>query len=238
MVSCFSLIYMLKPPCNSTWSISKQCHQIYKKCDFIRSPCLKGFYWHLVVKLWHGLMATFIGEILSCQAEEERDGMEKVKLDNRRILFNLLPAHVAQHFLLSNPRNMVSVHDRFTTVACFQVSRWWRRFCLAGPLLPVLRAGGSPLRFHPKLQRFLHRAGRQQHGRGMPEAAEWDHCGLWWGVTEMFIPLYRVPFLFFHSKVWFARSDFTKKSTNVQKSKELKKKVFLKIFCQTFHKET
>ncbi|KAM4552787.1 adenylate cyclase type 1-like isoform 1-T1 [Odontesthes bonariensis] len=42
------------------------------------------------------------------QAEEERDGMEKVKLDNRRILFNLLPAHVAQHFLMSNPRNMVS----------------------------------------------------------------------------------------------------------------------------------
>ncbi|XP_039505805.1 adenylate cyclase type 1b isoform X2 [Pimephales promelas] len=43
------------------------------------------------------------------QAEEERDGMEKVKLDNKRILFNLLPAHVAQHFLLSNPRNMVGV---------------------------------------------------------------------------------------------------------------------------------
>lgn len=34
--------------------------------------------------------------------------MERVKLDNRRILFNLLPAHVAQHFLMSNPRNMVS----------------------------------------------------------------------------------------------------------------------------------
>lgn len=33
--------------------------------------------------------------------------MEKVKLDNKRILFNLLPAHVAQHFLMSNPRNMV-----------------------------------------------------------------------------------------------------------------------------------
>ncbi|XP_069548171.1 adenylate cyclase type 1-like isoform X1 [Brachyistius frenatus] len=46
------------------------------------------------------------------QAEEERDGMEKVKLDNRRILFNLLPAHVAQHFLLSNPRNMVSLAYR------------------------------------------------------------------------------------------------------------------------------
>ncbi|XP_049577922.1 adenylate cyclase type 1 isoform X2 [Syngnathus scovelli] len=41
------------------------------------------------------------------QAEEERDDMEKVKLDNKRILFNLLPAHVAQHFLMSNPRNML-----------------------------------------------------------------------------------------------------------------------------------
>ncbi|KAK3516107.1 hypothetical protein QTP70_005387 [Hemibagrus guttatus] len=44
------------------------------------------------------------------QAEEERDDMEKVKLDNKRILFNLLPAHVAQHFLLSNPRNMYKRH--------------------------------------------------------------------------------------------------------------------------------
>ena len=44
----------------------------------------------------------------SSQAEEERGDMEKVKLDNKRILFNLLPAHVAQHFLMSNPRNMVS----------------------------------------------------------------------------------------------------------------------------------
>lgn len=49
---------------------------------------------------------------ICCQAEEERDGMEKVKLDNRRILFNLLPAHVAQHFLMSNPRNMVSLANR------------------------------------------------------------------------------------------------------------------------------
>ncbi len=48
------------------------------------------------------------------QAEEERDGMEKVKLDNKRILFNLLPAHVAQHFLLSNPRNMVRFHLQIT----------------------------------------------------------------------------------------------------------------------------
>ncbi|XP_042164025.1 adenylate cyclase type 1-like isoform X2 [Oncorhynchus tshawytscha] len=50
------------------------------------------------------------------QAEEERDGMEKVKLDNRRILFNLLPAHVAQHFLLSNPRNMDLYYQSYAQV--------------------------------------------------------------------------------------------------------------------------
>jgi len=48
------------------------------------------------------------------QAAEERDDMERVKLDNKRILFNLLPAHVAQHFLLSNPRNMVRFHLHVT----------------------------------------------------------------------------------------------------------------------------
>lgn len=52
-------------------------------------------------------MQLWNGDVLCVQAEEERDGMEKVKLDNRRILFNLLPVHVAQHFLMSNPRNMV-----------------------------------------------------------------------------------------------------------------------------------
>ncbi|XP_062408532.1 adenylate cyclase type 1-like [Sardina pilchardus] len=50
------------------------------------------------------------------QAEEERDGMEKVKLDNKRILFNLLPAHVAQHFLMSNPRNMDLYYQSYAQV--------------------------------------------------------------------------------------------------------------------------
>uniref|UniRef100_A0A674F1X7 Adenylate cyclase type 1 n=1 Tax=Salmo trutta TaxID=8032 RepID=A0A674F1X7_SALTR len=56
------------------------------------------------------------------QAEEERDGMEKVKLDNRRILFNLLPAHVAQHFLLSNPRNMDLYYQSYAQVGVLFVS--------------------------------------------------------------------------------------------------------------------
>ncbi|XP_059358590.1 adenylate cyclase type 1-like isoform X3 [Carassius carassius] len=50
------------------------------------------------------------------QAEEERDGMEKVKLDNKRILFNLLPVHVAQHFLLSNPRDMDLYYQSYAQV--------------------------------------------------------------------------------------------------------------------------
>uniref|UniRef100_A0A671ETE7 Adenylate cyclase type 1 n=1 Tax=Rhinolophus ferrumequinum TaxID=59479 RepID=A0A671ETE7_RHIFE len=52
----------------------------------------------------------------AAQAEEERDDMEKVKLDNRRILFNLLPAHVAQHFLMSNPRNMDLYYQSYSQV--------------------------------------------------------------------------------------------------------------------------
>lgn len=42
--------------------------------------------------------------------------MEKVKLDNKRILFNLLPAHVAQHFLMSNPRNMDLYYQSYSQV--------------------------------------------------------------------------------------------------------------------------
>ncbi|XP_010706513.1 adenylate cyclase type 1-like [Meleagris gallopavo] len=53
---------------------------------------------------------------LSPQAEEERDDMERVKLDNKRILFNLLPAHVAQHFLMSNPRNMDLYYQSYSQV--------------------------------------------------------------------------------------------------------------------------
>ena len=127
-----------------------------------------------------------------CQAEEERDGMEKVKLDNRRILFNHLPAHVAQHFLMSNPRNMVSLANRqadrqtdkqvdkqtqndqhqktsedvfYTFIPCFFLF-------LLGFVLSVVRTSWCPVCLDPKLQRFLHRAGRQQHGSGVSEAAE------------------------------------------------------------------
>ncbi|XP_068792178.1 adenylate cyclase type 1 isoform X5 [Struthio camelus] len=50
------------------------------------------------------------------QAKEERDDMERVKLDNKRILFNLLPAHVAQHFLMSNPRNMDLYYQSYSQV--------------------------------------------------------------------------------------------------------------------------
>ncbi|MGH0155006.1 UNVERIFIED_CONTAM: hypothetical protein FKN15_037808 [Acipenser sinensis] len=57
------------------------------------------------------------GEVIQfILAEEERDDMERVKLDNKRILFNLLPAHVAQHFLMSNPRNMDLYYQSYSQV--------------------------------------------------------------------------------------------------------------------------
>lgn len=49
--------------------------------------------------------------------------MERVKLDNKRILFNLLPAHVAQHFLMSNPRNMVSMWPTWHLLLALRPSR-------------------------------------------------------------------------------------------------------------------
>lgn len=69
--------------------------------------CVCMCLWCVCVRAWARVCVC----LLTLKAEEERDGMEKVKLDNKRILFNLLPAHVAQHFLLSNPRNMVSHRD-------------------------------------------------------------------------------------------------------------------------------
>nr|XP_020451359.1 adenylate cyclase type 1-like isoform X1 [Monopterus albus] len=68
------------------------------------------------------------------QAEEERDGMEKVKLDNRRILFNLLPAHVAQHFLMSNPRNMVSLTYRQAGRQTHQQDLYYQSYAQVGVL--------------------------------------------------------------------------------------------------------
>ncbi|CAF90483.1 unnamed protein product, partial [Tetraodon nigroviridis] len=62
------------------------------------------------------LRLDFLWAVQVCVLKEERDGMEKVKLDNRRILFNLLPAHVAQHFLLSNPRNMDLYYQSYSQV--------------------------------------------------------------------------------------------------------------------------
>uniref|UniRef100_A0A4W5KXK2 adenylate cyclase n=1 Tax=Hucho hucho TaxID=62062 RepID=A0A4W5KXK2_9TELE len=66
------------------------------------------------ISIWY--LCVYGCVCVRCQAEEERDGMEKVKLDNRRILFNLLPAHVAQHFLLSNPRNMDLYYQSYAQV--------------------------------------------------------------------------------------------------------------------------
>ncbi|XP_043990299.1 adenylate cyclase type 1-like isoform X1 [Gambusia affinis] len=68
------------------------------------------------------------------QAEEERDGMEKVKLDNRRILFNLLPAHVAQHFLMSNPRNMVSHANKQACRQTAQQDLYYQSYAQVGVL--------------------------------------------------------------------------------------------------------
>ena len=56
----------------------------------------------------------------------------------------------------------------------------------SGSVLSVVRTGRRPVRLHPQLQWLLHRAGRQQHGGGVPETAEWDHRRLWRGEARIF----------------------------------------------------
>ena len=50
-----------------------------------------------------------------------------------------------------------------------------------GPVLPVVRASRRAVCVHRQLQRFLHRAGRQQHGGGVSPPAQRDYSWLWWG---------------------------------------------------------
>ncbi|XP_017292594.1 adenylate cyclase type 1 isoform X2 [Kryptolebias marmoratus] len=86
---------------------------------------MRGYDPVLAVVLFSGALALHsrqldlklrLDYLWATQAEEERDDMEKVKLDNKRILFNLLPAHVAQHFLMSNPRNMDLYYQSYAQV--------------------------------------------------------------------------------------------------------------------------
>jgi hypothetical protein len=47
------------------------------------------------------------------QAREEKLDMEALQSSNKRILFNLLPAHVANHFLDNQFRNNLVSNQRF-----------------------------------------------------------------------------------------------------------------------------
>uniref|UniRef100_A0AAQ5YBZ3 adenylate cyclase n=1 Tax=Amphiprion ocellaris TaxID=80972 RepID=A0AAQ5YBZ3_AMPOC len=88
------------------------CSFMLRNARFLLTPCGENVEQATVLT---AVCAYFVCSIY-WQAEEERDGMEKVKLDNRRILFNLLPAHVAQHFLMSNPRNMDLYYQSYAQV--------------------------------------------------------------------------------------------------------------------------
>uniref|UniRef100_A0A6I8NBM0 Adenylate cyclase type 1 n=1 Tax=Ornithorhynchus anatinus TaxID=9258 RepID=A0A6I8NBM0_ORNAN len=74
------------------------------------------FSWALVLHSRQVDLKLRLDYLWAVQAEEERDDMERVKLDNKRILFNLLPAHVAKHFLMSNPRNMDLYYQSYSQV--------------------------------------------------------------------------------------------------------------------------
>lgn len=62
----------------------------------------------LLAVLIHGRQVEWTARLdflWNAQANEEKQDMHELQTSNRRILFNLLPAHVATHFLDNQLRN-------------------------------------------------------------------------------------------------------------------------------------
>ncbi|XP_069173893.1 Ca(2+)/calmodulin-responsive adenylate cyclase isoform X5 [Procambarus clarkii] len=73
-----------------------------------------------------------------CQASEEKQEMDALQESNRRILFNLLPAHVATHFLDNQFRNNMLLDDeRFKSVD--KIKTVGSTFMAAVGLMPDMR---------------------------------------------------------------------------------------------------
>lgn len=72
------------------------------RCRFVSS--LRAIQASFLSNYRNNLLLEFI------QAKEEKKGMDSLQRSNKHILFNLLPSHVAMHFLDNQLKsNMVSI---------------------------------------------------------------------------------------------------------------------------------
>lgn len=112
------------------------------------------------------------------QAQQEVEDMRELREHNECLLYNILPVHVARHFLDRSKNDEVkrNLCWPFSTFTLIKVHRCdLPSLNVSGALLPVLRWGRCHVCFHRWLQWILWADGDQTRGRRVPPAAERDH---------------------------------------------------------------
>lgn len=106
------------------------------------------------------------------QAARELEEMLETRHNNMQLLRNILPEHVATHFLSQDRPPEVRVKDLTTfkglvlACCCCRASRF--SFSAAGALLAGARQGWGAVCQHPQLHRVLQRGRQQGHGVHSP----------------------------------------------------------------------
>lgn len=101
--------------------------------------------------------------------------MEHLEAYNRKLLANILPEHVAQHFLCSDKNIDVSAAPAAPRAPGGSSPRLMRGCCVPGAVPRAVRVGVRHVRVHPELLGILCRAGGQQRGRGVPAPPQRDY---------------------------------------------------------------
>lgn len=135
------------------------------------------------------------------QASQEKREMSVLQQSNKRILYNLLPAHVAAHFLDDQFRNNMVSKRRKNNGFLKIINAWhagtnngeffvkfWDRFALlflgyswTGFILSKLLQSWCHFLFCAKFSRVLHRNGWLKSGCRVFATFERNYCRFWWG---------------------------------------------------------
>lgn len=116
------------------------------------------------------------------QARKEVEDMKELREHNECLLLNILPAHVAQHFL-ERDRNDEVPATRHVCV-CHCVYHGDDSVCVCvftGVVLTVLRASWRPLRLAARFHRLLWAEGAHSSARRVSPPPQQHHHRLRWG---------------------------------------------------------
>lgn len=72
--------------------------------------CVVIFHFYICLLLWVFVFGNYLKWFcFICQATEEKKEMEQLREYNKKLLYNILPSHVAGHFLAAEKKNEVSL---------------------------------------------------------------------------------------------------------------------------------